>query len=126
MAKTVNLARTVTMQDVAAIVTGLVELAREHYRTQVALHEIEAKRAVVLEEIHSRHEQYRRVFEHIFGERRLTIGKLFDVLDEGMAAKDQAVVSGALCGLSQIVATSPFSDLKQLAGVLEGHDRLDI
>ncbi|MCL4822617.1 MAG: hypothetical protein KJZ57_00240 [Anaerolineales bacterium] len=116
----------VPTQDVTAFVSAVLDARRELAKSEVDLERIQATREVALTQIRLKHDLYRQVFERIFDERRDAIQKHFEVLEKGMAADDKELILGALKGLGQIVAASPFSDLKALADALEGGQSIQI
>jgi hypothetical protein len=99
---------------------------RDVAQSAVTVSKVNAARDVAIAAIYHKHELYREAFEKLFAERREVIHKHFEVLDRGMATNDQAVILGALQALGQIVAKSPFTDLKLLAAALEGGESIEI
>lgn len=116
----------VPTQEVTAFVSAVLDARKELAKSEVDLERIQATREVALTQIRLKHDLYRQVFEKIFDERRDAIQKHFEILEKGMAADDKELILGALKGLGQIVAASPFSDLKALADVLEGGQSIQI
>lgn len=122
MKRVAVLASKISPQDLAAVMTALRDVAQ----SVATVSKVNAARDVALEAIRLKHDLYRQAFDQLFAERREVIQKHFEVLDRGMAANDQAVILGALQGLGQIVAKSPFTDLKLLANALEGGETIEI
>lgn len=116
------LAKEIQPQDLVLVMTALRDVAQ----SVATVSKVNAARDVALEAIRRKHDLYRQAFDKLFAERRDIIQKHFEVLDRGMAANDQAVILGALQGLGQIVAKSPFTDLKLLANALEGGEVIEI
>lgn len=116
------LAKKIPAEDVVQVMTALRDVAQ----SVATVSKVQAARDVALEAIRRKHELYRQAFDQLFAERREVIRKHFEVLDHGMAANDDAVILGALQGLGQIVARSPFTDLKALAAALEGGETIEI
>ena len=113
-------------QEVTAFMSALLEARRDLAKSEVDLAKVEAAREVALAQIRLKYDLYRQVFQRIFDERRDAIEKHFEILAKGMEKDDRELVLGALKGLGQIVATSPFSDLKALAEALETGQRIEI
>jgi len=116
----------VPTQEVTAFVSAVLDARKELAKSEVDLERIQATREVALTQIRLKHDLYRQAFERIFDERRDAIQKHFEILEKGMAADDKELILGALKGLGQIVAASPFSDLKALADALEGGQSIQI
>lgn len=112
--------------DVTAFMSALLTARTELARSEVDLEKVHAAREVALTQIRLKHDLYRQAFEKIFGERRDAIEKHFLILEKGMAQDDRELILGALKGLGQIVASSPFSDLKALSEALEGGQSIQI
>jgi len=62
---------------------------------------------------------YEFFFSKIFSERQETIKKDFEIIDEGMKRNDKELISAGLAGLSQVVASSPFTDMEKLRRMLD-------
>jgi hypothetical protein len=122
MKRVAVLASKISPQDLAVVMTALRDVAQ----SVATVSKVNAARDVALEAIRHKHDLYRQAFDQLFAERRAVIQKHFEVLDRGMATNDQAVILGALEGLGQIVAKSPFTDLKLLANALEGGETIEI
>jgi hypothetical protein len=116
----------VPKEDVTAALVLVTQAVNETARSLVEVKRIEAERDVALMQIREKHDVYRRVFDQLFSERRDAISKHFEIIDKGIASNNQELILGALQGLGQIVAASPFTNLKLLAQVLEGNSKLEI
>lgn len=115
-----------SVQDLRPVMDVLLQAWSEEKRSGVELAKVEATRAIAIQAIRHKHDLYRSAFEHIFAERRLVISKHFDVIDRGMQRNDSELILAGLRGLGQVVASSPFSDLKSLAQALEGGPKIKI
>lgn len=113
-------------QDVLAFFKALNEARKEEAASRIELAKVRAAREIALTNIYAKHDLYRMVFDRLFKDRRDAIEKTFEIIDKGIASNDQDLILGALRGLSQIVAASPFSDLDMLAQALEGGGRIQI
>lgn len=112
-------------QDALRFFTAILEARNEDLRSRTEIAKVQAAREVALAQIHNKHDLYRRVFDRIFDERRDAISKHFEIIDKGIASGNQELILGGLQGLGQIVATSPFTDLKSLSEVLDGNRKLE-
>ncbi|MFC7371108.1 hypothetical protein ACFQPF_05415 [Fictibacillus iocasae] len=112
--------------DVLSFVEKLAEAYKEHKMTERELARIEATRDILMTEMAKKYELYHKVFDQIFEERRIAVGKTFAIIDKGLADGNKELVSMGLNSLSTIVSTSPFADFKQLSGLLEGGGVIEI
>ena len=103
-----------------------LDVYKESRRIDLEIVKIESQTQVALARVTAKHALYREAFEMIFEERRDVIGKHFDVIEKGIAANDRALILGGLQGLGQVVASSPFANISELATVLEGDRPLEI
>lgn len=126
MHKLSEVSHLIPTQDVAACLKAISEARSEEARTRVEMEKVRASRDVALAAIVAKHDLYRRVFDYIFEERRDAIQKHFEIIDRGIASDNQELILGGLRGLGQIVASSPFTDLKALSEVLEGDKPIEI
>lgn len=124
--KAAEISKYIPTQDVMAFFTVIKEARKEEAASRVEMMKVQAAREVALTNISAKHDLYRRVFECLFDERRDAIAKHFEIIDKGIASNNQELILGALRGLGQIVAASPFSDLKVLAQALEGDTKIEI
>ena len=113
-------------EDVLAFLTAIIEARREELRSREEMERVAAARQVALAQIRSKHALYRLVFDRIFDERREAIAKHFAIIDRSVATGDARLLLGALNGLGEIVAASPFTDLKRLAATLENDVPIEI
>jgi len=113
-------------QEVTAVLTALLDARKDLAQSEVELEKVHAAREVALTHIRLKHDLYRHVFDRIFDERRDAIEKHFQILERGMERDDRELILGALKGLGQIVASSPFSDLKALGDALESGQSIQI
>lgn len=126
MAKMGEVQKLVPTQDALAFMKAIMEARRDEAQSRVEMEKVMAAREVALTQIRSKHELYRQVFDRIFDERRDAIAKHFEIIDRGIASNNQELILGALKGLGQIVAASPFSDLNVLAAALESGAKIEI
>jgi len=113
-------------EDVTAALVMVTQAFNEAAGSYVEVRKVEARREVALQAIREKHDVYRRVFDQLFSERRDAIAKHFEIIDKGIASNNQELILGALRGLGQIVAASPFTNLKLLTEALEGGEKIEI
>lgn len=109
----------VPSEDVLELMRILSEAYREGQQCQRDLELINAQKEVILTEIHEKYALYHYVFEKIFDERKDAINKSFEIIDKGIEENDRCLTELGLKSLSQIVTSSPFSDLDKLSKLLD-------
>lgn len=97
-----------------------------HRQTEVQIRTIEAQRDVLITEIQNRYELYHKVFDNIFEERRMSIDKSFEIIDQGLRENDRELVNIGMQGLSKIVSSSPFANVEQLTNLIESGQKIQI
>jgi hypothetical protein len=112
--------------QVVSFLSQLRELAKDLSADATERQRLEAAREACLAEIEGRYATYRRVFEHIFAERRRVIDACFQVIDAGRASGDREMILGAMRELGALIQTSPFRDLETIRAVLEGDHVIEI
>ena len=78
----------------------------------------DAMKEVMLREITGKYSFYEFFFSRVFAERQEAIKKDFQIIDEGMKKNNRDLINTGISGLSQIVASSPFTDLEKLKKLL--------
>jgi chromatin remodeling complex protein RSC6 len=78
----------------------------------------DSMKEVMIQEITGKYQFYESLFSKIFAERRETIQKDFEIINDGMKRNDRELIGLGVKGLSQVVATSPFADLDKLRRLL--------
>ena len=56
----------------------------------------------------------------------MAIQKYFEIIDKGLAENNRELISIGLSHLSQVVTTSPFSDINSLSKKLESNEIIEI
>jgi len=96
----------------------LVECRKETEITRREEKKYEAMKDVMIREITGKYSFYEFLFSRIFAERAEAIKKDFQIIDEGMKKNNRELIKAGISGLSQIVATSPFTDMEKLKRML--------
>jgi len=96
----------------------LVECRKESEITRREEKKYEAMKDVMIREITGKYSFYEFLFSKIFAERAEAIKKDFQIIDEGMKKNNRELIATGVSGLSQIVATSPVTDLDKLRRML--------
>jgi len=113
-------------KDLLSTITLLAETYKEDVKARVEIERIDAKKDLLIKEMDKKYELYYRVFGEIFSERRQGIDKSFEIIDKGIKENDKELISAGLGSLSQIVSTSPFSNLKELSELLNSGGTIEI
>jgi len=74
----------------------------------------DSMKEVMIQEITGKYQFYESLFSKIFAERQATIKKDFEIIDEGMKRNDRELIAVGVAGLSQVVSSSPFTDMEKL------------
>ena len=105
-------------EEIPRLFEMLLEARKESEMTKREKKKLEAMKDVMIQEITGRYNFYESLFSKIFAERREMIRKDFEIIDEGMKRNDRKIIAAGVAGLSQVVATSPFTDLDKLRRLL--------
>lgn len=112
--------------DALAFFKELQSVYKIHRETEVQIRTIEAQRDVLITEIQSRYELFHKVFDNVFEERRMSITKSFEIIDQGLKNNDRDLVNIGMQGLSTIVSSSPFANVEQLTNIIESGQKIKI
>lgn len=112
--------------NVVSVLTELTGAYKEHLSVKRDIAAINAKRDVLIKEMSLKYDLYYKVFSRIFAERSRAIDKAFSIIDKGLKENDRDLISMGLNSLSTVVASSPFGNLKDLAGLLESDKTVEI
>ena len=112
--------------DPTSFFKTLMKVYKEGKKTDLEIEQLRLKKEVLLTEMEKRHELYNKIFTEIFVERRMAIQKYFEIIDKGLAENNRELISMGLSHLSQVVMTSPFSDINSLSKKLESNEIIEI
>ena len=112
--------------DPTSFFKNLIEVYKEGKKTDLEIEQLHLKKELLLMEMEKRHELYNKIFTEIFVERRRAIQKYFEIIDRGLAENNRELISMGLSHLSQVVTTSPFSDINALSKKLENNEIIEI
>ena len=112
--------------DPTSFFKNLIEVYKEGKKTDLEIEQLRLKKKLLLTEMEKRHELYNKIFTEIFVERRMAIQKYFEIIDRGLAENNRELISIGLSHLSQVVTTSPFSDINALSKKLENNEIIEI
>ena len=91
---------------------------KESEITQREVKKYDAMKEVMIREITGKYAFYEFLFSKIFAERAEAIKKDFEIIDRGMKQNNRDLVATGVSALSQIVASSPITDMEKLRNML--------
>ena len=112
--------------DPTSFFKTLMEVYKEGKKTDLEIEQLRMKKEILLAEMEKKHDLYNKIFTEIFVERRMAIQKYFEIIDRGLAENNRELISIGLSHLSQVVTTSPFSDINSLSKKLESNEIIEI
>ena len=111
-------------EDIKRLFEMLAESGKEKEITKREIKKYESIRDVMIKEINGRYQFYDFFFSKFFAERSEAIKKDFEIIDKGMNENNRDLISMGVAGLSQVVASSPFTDLEKLRKMIESMEKL--
>ena len=92
----------------------LAELRQEKELTKRDKAKAAALKELALAEITRKYDFYEKLFAAVFAERKIVTEGFFKVIDQGIREKNNDLVLAGLSSLSNLVASSPLTNLKFL------------
>lgn len=126
MKKVEKVSNLIPAQNTLSFFENLTIAYKEHQVSMRHIAELEAKKEYLIKEMENKYELYHKVFDNIFDERRMAIGKSFEIIDKGLKDNDRELISMGLKSLSTIVSSSPFGDLAKLSNMIENNQVIEI
>ena len=126
MKKVQKVSEIIPSENTLSFFEKLTDAYKEHQINMRHIAELEAKKEYLIKEMENKYELYHKVFDNIFDERRMAIGKSFEIIDKGLKDNDKELISMGLKSLSTIVSSSPFGDLGKLSNMIENNQVIDI
>ena len=96
----------------------LLGCKKESEQTKREIKKYDSMKEVMIQEITGKYSFYEFLFSKIFAERAEAIKKDFEIIDRGMKQNNRDLIATGVSGLSQIVASSPFTDMEKLRRML--------
>ena len=118
ISKILKSAAPIPAEEIPRLLEMLQECKRESELTKREVKKYDAMKEVMIQEITSKYAFYEFLFSKIFAERAEAIKKDFDIIDRGMKQNNRNLVTAGVSGLSQIVASSPITDMEKLRNML--------
>ena len=104
----------IPQEEIPRLFEMLLECKRESEMTKREINKYDSMKEVMIREITGKYSFYEFFFSKIFAERAELIKKDFEIIDQGMKQNNRDLINTGLSGLSQLVASSPFTDLNNL------------
>ena len=105
-------------EEIPRLFEMLLECKRESELTKRELKKYNTMKEVMIQEITGKYSFYEFFFSKIFAERAEVIKKDFQIIDQGMKQNNRDLIAAGVSGLSQVVASSPFTDMEKLRRLL--------
>ena len=106
-------------EEIPRLFQLLLESKKETEQTKREAKKYDAMKEVMIQEITGKYDFYEFLFSKIFTERAEAIKKDFEVIDRGIKQNNRDLVFAGVSGLSQLVSSSPFTDMEKLQKVLK-------
>ena len=118
ISKVLKNAGPIPAEEIPRLFEMLLECQKESEMTKREIKKFEAMKEVMIQEITGKYSFYEFFFSKIFSERQEVIKKDFQIIDEGMKKNNRELITAGVSGLSQMVASSPFTDMEKLRRML--------
>ena len=105
-------------EEIPRLFEMLVECQKESEKTRRQIKKYDSMKEVMIQEITGKYAFYEFFFSKIFTERQEAIKKDFEIIDQGMKQNNRDMIATGVSGLSQLVASSPFTDMEKLRRML--------
>ena len=112
--------------DITSAFKMFMDYKKEAEVTKREIKRLDNAKEVLLAEIEKRYDIYYRIFATVFSERRQAIDKFFEIIDKGIKENDRELISVGLSNLSNVVASSPFSNIGELTKLIESGATIDL
>ena len=106
-------------EEIPRLFEMLLEVKKESELTKRELKKYDSMKEVMIQEITGKYNFYEFFFSKIFAERTEAIKKDFEIIDQGMKQNNRDLIFAGVSGLSQVVASSPFTDMEKLKRLLQ-------
>ena len=109
-----HLPEEIPLSDAERAFELLAEFRQEKELTKRDKVKAEALKELALAEITRKYDFYEKLFAAVFAERKAVTEEFFKVIDQGIREKNNDLVLAGLSSLSNMVASSPLSNLRFL------------
>ncbi|AEF83433.1 hypothetical protein [Leadbettera azotonutricia] len=114
MSKILKNAAPIPAEEIPRLFELLLETRKESEHTKREIKRYDSMKEAMIQEITGKYSFYEFFFSRLFAERQEAIKKDFEIIDKGMKENNSELIQAGVSGLSQVVASSPFSDLEKL------------
>ena len=118
ISKILKNAAPIPTEEIPRLFEMLLDCQKESEITKRELKKYDSMKDVMIREITGKYSFYEFFFSKIFAERQEVIRKDFDIIDQGIKQNNRDLIATGVSGLSQVVASSPFTDLEKLKRLL--------
>ncbi|BDA80180.1 hypothetical protein LPTSP3_g31100 [Leptospira kobayashii] len=112
--------------DVTKAFSQFLEYKKESEITARKLKRLEVARETLLKDIDKKYDFYHRLFSAVFEERKQSIDKFFEIINRGIKTNDRELISMGLQNLSNVVSSSPFSNISELGKLMDSGQNIDL
>ena len=112
--------------DVTTTFKMFLEFRKEEEITKREIKRLDTAKEVLLVDIEKRYDTIHTLFTMVFDERKQSIDKFFQIIDQGIREKDKEMISMGLSSLSTVVASSPFSNIAELGKLIESGQKIEL
>ena len=105
-------------EEIPRLFEMLVECKKESEVSRREMKKYDSMKEVMIREITGKYSFYEFLFSKIFAERQEVIKKDFEIIDKGMKQNNRDMIATGVSGLSQVVASSPVTELEKLRHML--------
>ena len=109
-------------EDIKQLFQMLAKSQKESEITKREIRKYDSIKDVMIQEITGKYKFYEYFFSRIFAERGEAIKKDFQIIDKGMKENNRDLIGTGVSGLSQIVASSPFTDMEKLKKMIDNFE----
>jgi len=121
----IKTAAPIPSEEIPRLFEMLLKCKKETEKSRRELKKYDSIKEVMIREITGKYSFYEFFFSKIFAERAEVIKKDFEVIDQGMKQNNRDLISAGLSGLSNVVASSPYTDLDKLRNLI-GQDTIKL
>lgn len=112
--------------DVTSVFSMFMDYKKEAEITKREIKRLDNAKEILLAEIEKKYDFYYKIFATVFSERRQAIDKSFEIIDKGIEANDHELISRGLSSLSNVVASSPFSNIGEVTKLIESGQKINL
>ena len=108
-----------TTEELKRLFELMMESRKETELTKREMKKYNSVKDVMIQEITGRYKFYEFFFSKVFAERSEALRKDFEIIDQGIKENNRELINAGVSGLSQVVSSSPFTDMDNLKKMIE-------